>query len=490
MRPMLLATALCLITVLQLARAPMAQAAEQNRPNVIFFLSDDHRAGFLGCAGHPVIRTPVIDRLARNGARFENAFVTTSICAASRATLLTGVVERTHKYTFGTPPLAKEFTTASYPAVLRRAGYRTGFVGKFGVGVQPEATAEMFDSFQPVDRSPYFKPQPDGTLRHETEVDGDKAIEFLRGQPAGQSFCLSVSFNAAHAEDADKVNFYPWIPALDGLYDDVDFGPPRLSSDEIFESHPAFLRESMNRGRWYWSCDTPEKYQYNARAYFRLISGIDLTIGRILGELDRLGLAENTVIIFSGDNGYYLGERQLTGKWSHFEQSLRVPLIIFDPRLPAAVRGRVPSEMVLNLDIAPTILDLAGLPIPQHYQGRPLTPLLRGEKPSDWRTEFFCEHLMDHPEIPKWEGVRDERYVYARYIEQSPPYEFLHDLQRDPDELVNLVDDPESASILKRLRDRTTALRDQYGGEYTAEKFPSTRNGGNPPAARRRPREK
>lgn len=487
MRQLLVAIGLWWMAATLAMLSPDELAASTERPNVIFFLSDDHRAGFLGCAGHPVIRTPVIDWLAREGVRFENAFVTTSICAASRATLLTGLVERTHKYTFGTPPVAREFMSASYPAELRRAGYRTGFVGKFGVGVHPGATAEMFDSFRPVDRSPYFKPQPDGTLRHETEIDGDQAIEFLRSQPADQPFCLSVSFNAAHAEDADKVNFYPWIPALDGLYDDVDLSPPRLSSDEVFQGHPAFLRESMNRGRWYWSCDTPEKYQYNARAYFRLISGIDLTIGRVLRELDQQGLAANTVIIFSGDNGYFLGERQLTGKWSHFEQSLRVPLIISDPRRPASERGRVAAEMALNIDIAPTILDLAGLSIPPHYQGRSLTPILRGEQPSDWRTDFFCEHLMDHPEIPKWEGVRDQRFIYARYFEQDPPYEFLHDLEGDPDELVNLANDPASAATLRRLRERTTTLRDQYGGEYTPAKFPSNRNGGNPPAARRRP---
>lgn len=455
-----------------------AAAAADERPNVIFFLSDDHRAGFLGCYGHPIVKTPTIDRLARQGMRFENMFVTTAICAASRATLLTGLVERTHKYTFGTPPISDAHSQASYPALLKAAGYRTGFTGKFGVGVEPGQQEAMFDFFEPVNRSPYFKPQPDGSLRHETEIDGDHAIEFLQTQPDGQPFCLSVSFNAAHAEDADKVKHYPWMTAMDGLYDDAYIPPPRLASNDIFESHPEFLKQSMNRDRWFWRWDTPEKYEHNIRAYYRLISGIDLTIGRVLKEVERRGLADNTAIIFSGDNGYYAGERQFAGKWSHYDQSLRVPLVIYDPRIPEMFGGRVFQSMILNADVAPTIVELAGVEIPAHYQGRSLVPWMNGRRPSDWRTDFFCEHLMDNPSIPKWEGVRGERYVYARYFEQEPPFEFLHDLQADPDQLKNFVGDPAYADALQTARQRMVELRDSYGGEYTAEKFPSTRNGG------------
>ncbi|MFV0444893.1 MAG: sulfatase [Planctomycetaceae bacterium] len=467
---------------LLLLLSSVARAVE--RPNIIFFLSDDHRAGFLGCAGHPIIKTPNIDRLARDGVRFENTFVTTAICAASRATLLTGLVERTHKYTFGTPPIAVEYTQASYPAVLKRAGYRTGFVGKFGVGVEKGQPQVMFDYFQEVGRSPYFKPQPDGTLRHETEIDGDKAIEFLLSQPKDKPFCLSVSFNASHAEDADRVKHYPWIPAMDGLYDDAYIPPPRLASNDIFEAHPQFLKESMNRDRWFWRWDTPEKYQHNIRGYYRQISGIDFTIGRVLREVERLGLSENTVVIFSGDNGYYAAERQFAGKWSHFDQSQRVPLVIFDPRVNHDLAGRVLPPMVLNLDIAPTIVDLGGAKIPQYYQGRSLRPWLDGQQPKVWRSDFFCEHLMVNADIPKWEGVRTERYVYARYFEQQPPFEFLHDLKDDPDQLKNLVNEPTAQPQLVELRARTIALRDSYGGEYSLEQFPSGRQAGTDKARR------
>jgi arylsulfatase A-like enzyme len=465
------------LLMLILLAATSVQGLAADRPNVIFFLSDDHRSSFLGCAGHPVIKTPVIDGLAERGTRFENAFVTTSICAASRATLFTGLVERTHKYTFGTPPISREHSEKSYPALLKKAGYRTGFVGKFGVNVEPGLQEAMFDWFVPLNRSPYFKQQPDGSLRHVTSIIGDKAIEFLQEQPREIPFCLSVSFNAAHAEDADKVNHYPSIPELDGMYEDVQISPPRLASDEVFESHPQFLKESMNRDRWFWRWDTPEKHQHNIRGYYRLISGIDYTMGRVLDELKRRGLADNTVVVFMGDNGYYAGERQLAGKWSHFEQSLRVPLVIMDPRLKSSgADGRVVPAMALNLDVAPTILAAAGVEIPSHYQGRPLNPWLSGEAPSDWRRDFFCEHLMDHPEIPKWEGVRGDRYVYARYFEQDPPFEFLHDLAEDPDQLRNLAEDPRSAETLEKMRTRCLELRESYGGEYTPETHPSNRN--------------
>jgi arylsulfatase A-like enzyme len=439
-------------------------------PNVVFFLSDDHRSDLMGCAGHPILKTPVMDRLAREGVRFENMFVTTSICAASRATLLTGLYERTHRFTFGTPPIAPSFCATSYPAVLRAAGYQTGFVGKFGVKVPRGWQEKMFHYFKPLTRNPYFKKQPGGGVRHVAEIAGDRAIDFLRVQKKDQPFCLSVSFNSPHAEDSDKENHYPWPKAVDSLYRDVTVPPPHLSDPEVFNSQPDFLKKSLNRKRWFWRWDTPEKYQKNVRAYFRMISGVDHVMGRVLAELKKLGLADNTVVIFSGDNGYYLGSRGFAGKWSHYEESLRVPLIIYDPRAPRDRQGKVRKEMVLNVDVAPTILSLAGCAVPKAYQGHSLIPLLEGKHPGEWRTDFFCEHLFDHADIPKWEGVRDSRWVYARYFEQSPPYEFLHDLKTDPQQLKNFARDPEHQEVLERMRKRCNELRDAYGGEYTPRK--------------------
>lgn len=442
-------------------------ASESGSPNIIFVLVDDQRNDTLGCAGHPILKTPVVDALAAEGTRFENAFVTTSICAASRATLFTGLYERTHGYTFGTSPIRADYAAASYPALMRKAGYRTGFTGKFGVAVEDgQATRDrMFDFFRPVRRNPYFHKQPDGSLRHETEICGDNAIEFIDTNPAGKPFCLSISFNAVHAEDSDKEDHYPWPKAVDGMYDDVEIPLPRLNDPAIFEDHPEFMKESMNRDRWFWRWDTPEKYRKNMRAYFRMISGVDHTVGRIRKALEARGLAENTVIIYTGDNGYYMGDRGFAGKWSHYEQSLRVPLIIYDPRLPRSRRGQVVDSMALNVDLPPTMLDVAGVEPPAHYQGRSLMPLVKSETPRPWRDDFFCEHLMDHRDIPKWEGVRAERYVYARYFESAAggsPYEYLHDLEVDPDQLKNYVEDPEYADILARMRRRCDELKDEY----------------------------
>jgi len=433
-----------------------------NRPNIVYFLVDDQRNDTLGCAGHPIIKTPVVDSLAAAGVRFTNAFVTTSICAAGRASVFTGLVERTHRFTFGTPPIRDDHVATSYPVLLRKAGYRTGFIGKFGVKAGKTGRQVMFDYFKPIGRSPYFHKQPDGTLRHETELAADSAIEFIRTQPKDQPFCLSVSFNAVHAEDTDKENHYPWPKAVDGMYEGMEMPRPRLDDPAIFESLPDFLKNSMNRHRYFWRWDTPEKYQKNMAAYFRMISGVDHAIGRVRRALQQYRFDRNTIIIYNADNGYYMGDRGFAGKWSHFEQSLRVPLIVYDPRAPGSRRGRLAEQMALNIDIAPTLLDYAGLDIPAHYQGASLVPIMRGRMPRHWRQDFFCEHLMNHKDIPKWEGVRAQRYVYARYFEQQPVFEFLHDLQVDPDQIKNFAGEPEYAEILAAMRKRCDQLKAMY----------------------------
>jgi arylsulfatase A-like enzyme len=237
---------------------------------------------------------------------------------------------------------------------------------------------------------------------------------------------------------------------------------PRLRDPKIFEAMPGFLQESMNRDRYFWRWDTPEKYDANLRARFRMLAGMDGIIGRVLAKLDEEGLADNTVIIYSADNGYYRAERGFAGKWSHFEESLRVPLIIYDPRSSEEQRGRLVDSMVLNIDITPTILDIAGVKIPEKYQGCSLSAILSGRIPDDWRREFFCEHLMEHEDIPKWEGFRGERYVYARYFEQEPPFEFLHDLVRDPDQMQNFATGPEAAAVLEEARKRCAGYVKKY----------------------------
>jgi len=420
------------------------------RPNVLFILTDDQRFDALGCAGNPIIRTPNVDRLAGEGIRFERAFVTTPICAASRASILTGTFERTHTYTFTKPPLARPFTDISFPVRFRQAGYRTGFVGKFGVAVAEDVPGEMFD-FTRFDGFPYFQ-KINGIERHMTEVEGDWVIDFLRGVEPGRPFCLLWCPWAPHAED-NKPEQYFWPPAVDALYRDVVIPVPEMAAPKYYDAQPAFLKNTMSRKRWGWRFDTPDKYQSMVKGYYRMISGIDLVLGRIRGELARLGLDRNTVIVYTSDNGYFLGERGYADKWLMYDLSIRVPLVVYDPRAPRGSRGLVKRDMVLNIDLGPTLMDLAGIAIPPQVQGRSLRPLL-GRTTPVWRSEIFCEELWDHPEIPRSECVRTERWKYIQYP-AHPEYVELFDLANDPDEKRNLAGDPGHARVLAKLREHS-----------------------------------
>lgn len=418
-------------------------------PNIIFLLTDDQRWDTIGCAGNSIIQTPNMDRLAENGVRFEKAFVTTPICAASRASIFCGLYERTHNYTFTKPPLARQYTDISYPRLLRQAGYRTGFIGKYGIKVEGGVTAEMFDSFQPTSY-PYFK-EVDGEKRHLTDIHGDLAVDFLQTASKDQPFCLSLSFWAPHANDGEEEQYF-WPEALDGFYDEVHIPEPETADPAFFDTHPEFLKKSMNRTRWNWRFDTPDKYQKMVKGYYRMISGVDAVLGRIIAELRNLELDENTIIILSSDNGYFLGERGFAGKWLMHDVSIRVPLIIYDPRFPLSRKGSIREELVLNIDIPATILDMAGLETPSSMEGTSLVPVLR-EKAGDWRQEVFCEHLWENVEIPQSECIRTLKWKYIRYP-QHPDFEELYDLQSDPKEIHNLVSDAAYSLVLMELREK------------------------------------
>ena len=449
------------------------KAKEPKRPNILFILADDQRNDTLGCAGHPIVQTPHIDRLAEQGVRFQNAFVTTPICVVSRTSIFTGLTETGHGASAGKPRqfLLSQDVDTSFPVLLRQAGYRTGFFGKqhaFFQETEKVALARMFDMHEVIMRSPYFKKQPDGSLRHTAELIGDRSVTFLNAQPKDRPFCLYMSFNIAHAEDGDKrpgIGHFPWPKAVDGMYEDVEIPAPRLGDPRYFDMQPDFLKNSKNRDRWYWRWDTPEKYAINMRAYYRMLTGMDRVIERVLKTLEACGLADNTVVIYTADNGYYMGDRGFAGKWSHYEQSLRVPLIIYDPRLPGALRKRVLPQMALNIDLPATLLELAGIAIPEKYQGRSLLPLITqapSPAPQDWRADFFCEHHYNNPKLPKWRGVRGSRYTYACYYEQDPVYECLYDLKTDPDQCNNLASNPEYQMTLNRMRDRCDAYVKTY----------------------------
>lgn len=427
--------------------------AEEEKPNIIFILTDDQRWDALGYAGNTIIQTPHMDQLAGSGLYFQNAFVTTPICAASRASLFTGLYERTHDFTFGKPPLDDRYMLESYPFLLKTAGYRTGFVGKFGVEVNEGIMDTLFHSSVP-SWYPYFV-EIDGEQVHLADVNGNHAMDFIRANKE-QPFCLSLSFWSPHADDGEEQQYF-WPVYCNSLYGDVEIPVPETADPDFFRSLPDFLKTTMNRERWYWRYDTPEKYQEMVKGYYRMISGVDHVIGRIQRTLEEEGLADNTVIILMGDNGYFLGERGYAGKWLMYEHSIRVPLIIYDPREPEADRGKSIREMVLNVDVTPTILDLAGLEIPERYQGESLAAFYNGS-PEDWRSSVFCEHRLENNDLlPKTECFRDETWKFIRY-EARPELLELYNHKEDFLETNNLAYDDRYADKLEYYRQKCDSV--------------------------------
>ena len=456
---------LLLLTALLLLSLGKSEAAE--RPNIVFFFADDQTTSTVGCYGNQVIQTPNIDELAKRGTRFEKAYVSQAICWVSRTTILTGLTGRSYGTPANPEQARPDAVQTLYTDLLREQGYRTGFYGKWHAKMPKDFKREAhFDEFEAISRNPYYKKQPDGSLRHETELIVDRGIDFVKSQPKGKPFALNLWFNACHAEDSDRrpgIGHFPWPRAVDGMYEDIEIAPPRLRDPEIFNAQPNFLQTTINRERYFWRWNTPQKYQTNMRAYYRMVSGIDGAIGRFLKALEEAGLADNTIIVYSADNGYYMANRGFAGKWSHYENALQVPLIVMDPRVPKEEQGKVTDALALNLDLPATFLDWAGVDVPKRYQGQSLQPVVKGAKPADWRTETFHEHFAVRNRIPAFEGIRDGNLKYVRYFDQDN-YEFLHDLEADPDELINLVGNPRYAEQLQALRDRTTERVKELGG--------------------------
>ena len=287
------------------------------KPNIVFFFTDDQTSSILGCYGHPLVKTPNIDRLAKEGTRFENAFVSQSICWVSRTTILTGLTGRSYGVP-GNHDMAKpEAVEKLYVDYLRDAGYRTGFAGKWHAKMPKGWKAQdHFDEFHPIGRNPFYKKQPDGSLRHETELIVDRGIEFLDTQPDGKPFAINMWFNACHAEDGDRrpgIGHFPWPRAMDEMYEDDKIAPPKLNDPKIFDSQPDFLKTTINRERFYWRWNTDERYRTNMRAYLRMVSGIDNAIGRFISALKAKGLAENTIIVYTADNGFHMGKSRIRG---------------------------------------------------------------------------------------------------------------------------------------------------------------------------------
>lgn len=471
-------------------------AASESRPNIVFVLADDMRWDATSCAGNPLLQTPSLDRLARDGTRFSNAFVTTPICATSRASILTGQYARRHGVNDFRTPLPDPGVT--YPVLLREAGYYTGFIGKWGVNaevrgeflawaqrfnfwagdmnqtvfwhrrdcawVRNNGTSERADCFctcggQARRHEGVQGEGPHPTLKDpvhaETEFVPAKIRSFLDQRDPDKPFCLSVSLKAPHA---------PWggyAPRFAKDFEGENIPRrPNVTEAEALRQ-PPFLRQSLGSGLGLsYARDTDLDGPRNRafRQYYRLIEGVDVCVGELLKELDARGQSGNTVVVFTSDNGHFAGEHGLAGKWLLHEESIRVPLLVLDPRLPAERRGQVCGELALNIDLHPTFMELAGLTVPFGVQGKSLLPLLQ-EPERPFRDGFFLEHLYGHGERPpthieRSEGYRTREEKYIRYVDQEGPRrEELYRLSDDPYEMKDLAREADSQGLLQRLRE-------------------------------------
>lgn len=417
-------------------------SAQAERLNILVLYADDWRHDTLGCAGNPVVLTPRLDALAKEGVRFTRACVTTSICGVSRATLFTGQWMSRH----GNPAFAMFKTpwAETWPALLRGAGYWTGHVGKWHNGAFPAAN---FDFGRAYSGRHWIKDV------HVTQKNETDATEFLRTRPKDRPFALTVAFFAAHAEDGNPKQYLPQ-PESQALYKDVTVPVPAMDPGVL----PPFLAAKENGGRirWHWRFDTPERYQEYMKNYYRLATEVDATCGRLMDELKAQGLLDKTLVIFTTDNGYFHGERGLADKWYPYEESIRVPLIVRDPR---AKRPGQNDDFVLNADLAPTILAAAGLPAPAGMQGRDFSPLYLGESKPPWRNEFYYEHAIIQSKafIPASEALVRRDVKLIRYPDHN--VEQLFDLKADPREQRDLIADPARAAELAVLRRRLAELR-------------------------------
>ncbi|MCU0778936.1 MAG: sulfatase [Akkermansiaceae bacterium] len=423
--------------------------------NILMLYADDWRHDVLGVAGHPVVKTPNLDKLSAEGVRFTHNCVTTSICGVSRASLYTGQwMSRHGNHGFNEWKTAWEL---SYPALLRQNGYHTGHVGKWHNGAPPEGKFDFGRFYM----GKHWYPAPDGGKIHSTQRNENDALEFLRSRPKDKPFYLNVAFFTPHAEDSHPEQFLPQ-PETMALYQDVTIPVPANATDESWKRLPDFFTD-MNEGRnrWRWRFDTPEKYQRMMKNYYRLVTGIDTTAGRILAELEKQGVLDHTLVIFTTDNGYFHGEHGLADKWYPHQESIRVPLIIRDPRMAAGKKGTTNDDFTLNVDLAPTILTAAGVAVPAVMQGRDIAPLYLATEKPEWRSEFFYEHptIKRTAFIPASQALVRKDWKYFHWPEHN--VDQLFDLTTDPREENDLAADPAQARRLAEMRRRFAELKAQ-----------------------------
>jgi arylsulfatase A-like enzyme len=467
--------------------------APTQRPNILLVFTDDHAAHAISAYGSMINRTPNIDRLADEGMLFRNAFVTNSICAPSRATVLTG--QYGHLNGVPTNRDTLHSTVVTFPKLLGQAGYQTAIVGKWHLKVEPEG----FDHFEVLrGQGPYYNPvlfSRDDSVAYEgytTDIITDRALAWLaEGRDRDRPFLLMYQHKAPHREWApgpDHLDLYADLdlPEPETLFDDwsgrtsaartqemtiardmtdrdLKLVPPaNLTADQLEvwnaaygprnDAFEAASLEGEELVRW--------KYQRYVKDYLRSIASVDDNLGRVLDFLDREGLAQNTVVVYTSDQGFFLGDHGWFDKRWMYEESLRTPLLV---RWPAGIEpGSVSDALVQNLDLAETFLELAGAPVPRTMQGESLVPLLRGENPADWREAIYYQYF----EYPGWHMVRRHYGIRTKTHKLIHYYEIgeweLFDLEADPDELESVYGRPDYATVQARLEVQLDSLRAHF----------------------------
>lgn len=461
--------------LLSLPACVTSPANRRRPPNILFIMTDDHAQAALSSYGNRILKTPNLDRIGVEGVRFTEAFVTNSLCLPSRATYLTGLYSHAHgmitngaESGFYNEPLLNN--AATWPNLLRQVGYYTGVVGKWHVNTPPagyDYAAVLPGQGQYFDPEIIVQGRPSRGKGHTDDVIGQEALGFLQRLPDGQPFALLCQFKAPHRG---------WEPAprFARMFEDIEIPyPPGLF--ETLESRPLALQKAdlriadmtdyRKRGV---SADLPDEerarlnFQHFIKDYYRVLLGVDENVGRILDFLDRSGLNENTLVVYTTDNGFFLGEHGLFDKRLMYEPSIRVPLVV---RHPASIPpGQVNREhILLNVDVAPTFLHVAGVTDGPPMHGRSWLDIARGRRPADWREDFLYQYF-EFPAahcVRKHRGVRTRRWKLIHW--DYPQAWELYDLETDPQENRNLAGDPQYADQESWLRERLLHLRRELG---------------------------
>jgi len=440
-----------------------------SKPNIIFIMSDDHAAHALSCYGSRINKTPNLDRLAREGMRFTNCFCTNSICAPSRAVILTGK----YSHLNGVIDNAKRFDggQVTFPKLLQQAGYETAMIGKWHLKSDPTG----FDYWnilpgQGAYHDPVMIAMGEKTKHtgYVTDIITDHCLDWLKARSGDKPFLLMYHHKAPHRR---------WLPDEKHakMYAGVDIPEPETFDDDYATRCDAAREQRMTVEQHLTPQDLKEpppdglegqalkkwKYQRYIKDYLRCVASVDDNVGRLLDYLDQSGLAENTIVVYTSDQGFFLGDHGWYDKRFMYEEALRMPLLVRYPRQIKA--GSVGEAMVLNLDFARTFLDFAGVEAPAEMQGRSLRPVLQGGVPDDWRTSMYYNYYEPgvHMVRPHY-GVRTTRYKLMHFHHGMDAWE-LYDLQQDPHELNNVYGDPACADVVKRLKAELKRLQDRCG---------------------------